>query len=71
MLPPKCITCGRIFADVQLLYEKKIKDIDNNISLSKHDKNENKKKVLNELHINRYCCRSRILTYVDLIQVIV
>jgi DNA-directed RNA polymerase subunit N (RpoN/RPB10) len=71
MLPPKCFTCGRIFADIELEYEKKIQEIENNKKLSLEEMKELKRKLLDDLHVHRYCCRSRILTYVDLIQIII
>jgi DNA-directed RNA polymerase subunit N (RpoN/RPB10) len=30
MLPPKCFTCGRIFADIELDYEKKVVELEIN-----------------------------------------
>ena len=72
MLPPKCFTCGRIFADIELDYEKKVIELEiNKKNLTIEEIKKEKCKILDELHIHRYCCRSRVLTYIDLIKVII
>ncbi len=75
MLPPRCFTCGHVLADIELEYEDKLNEIDNNIRLNDEQKFEEKKKIINKLlpgrWLKRYCCRTRLLSYVDLIKVIV
>jgi len=75
MLPPRCFTCGHVLADIELEYEKILQEIDNNIKISDKEKDTQKKQLIDKLlpgkWKNKYCCRSRLLSYVDLIQIIV
>lgn len=75
MLPPRCFTCGHVLAHIELEYEEKLLEIDNNPKLNSEQKSELKCKLIDKLlpgrWKNRYCCRTRLISYVDLIQVIV
>lgn len=75
MLPPRCFTCGHVLADLELEYEDGIQQIDNNIKLNDEQKAEAKRKLVNKLlpgrWTKRYCCRTRLLSYVDLIKVVI
>jgi len=75
MLPPRCFTCGHVLANIELDYEEGLLNIDNNIKLSDDEKAKNKRDLVNKLlpgrWKNRYCCRTRLLSYVDLIHVVV
>ena len=54
IIPIRCMSCGNPIAH---LYEEYLEKI----------KTEDKKKVLDELKVERYCCRSMFLGHVDLI----
>jgi DNA-directed RNA polymerase subunit N (RpoN/RPB10) len=69
MLPPVCFTCGRLLADIQIPYETEIKKI-NNSNDSELIKQEKKRELLTKFYINNYCCRMRILSYINLIDII-
>lgn len=75
MLPPRCFTCGHVLADLELELESRYEDIDNDINLNEEQRNKEKKKVINELlpdrWSKRYCCRARLISYVDLIKIII
>ncbi len=75
MLPPRCFTCGHVLANLELEFEEKLNEIDNNMKLNAEQKAELKQKLIDKLLPNRwktrYCCRSRLLSYVDLIKIIV
>lgn len=71
MLPPKCFSCGKFLADIQLEYEDGKKEIDANVNLTLEQKRKQKKELLNKLHIVRICCRDIVLTYCDTIHVII
>ncbi len=75
MLPPRCFTCGHVLADLELEYEEKLQEIENNIKLSVEEKASQKRDLVNKLLPGRwklrYCCRTRLLSYVDLIKVVV
>jgi len=75
MLPPRCFTCGHVLANLELEFEDKLQQIDNNVNMSTEDKSKAKRELVNQLLPDRwkkrYCCRARLLSYVDLINVVI
>ena len=75
MLPPRCFTCGHVLANLELEFEENLQHIDNNVKINDDQKADLKRKLVNKLlpgrWNNRYCCRARLLSYVDLIKVVV
>ena len=75
MLPPRCFTCGHVLANLELEFEETLHQIDNNIKLNEDDKSQLKRKLVEKLlpgrWKKRYCCRARLLSYVDLIKIVV
>ena len=59
LVPVRCFTCGNLIADKFEDYQTKLKA------------GEDPEKVLNELQINRYCCRRMLLTTVETIQQVI
>ena len=59
LVPVRCFTCGNLIADKFDDYQTKLKT------------GENPEKVLNDLGINRYCCRRMLLTTVETIQQVI
>ena len=59
LVPVRCFTCGKLIADKYEDYQNKIKT------------GEEPQKVLDELKIERYCCRRMLLTTVESIQQII
>lgn len=55
IIPVRCMTCGKVIAH-------KWDDFN-----SKLDKGENPAKVLNELGIERYCCRAVFIGHRDIL----
>jgi len=70
MLQMKCPTCGTLLGDIQLILEEEIKKIDE-AKISDEEKNIKKEKVINMFGIDRYCCRTRILGYYDIVKIII
>jgi len=58
IIPIRCMTCGKPVGHLWEAYQKETK------------KGRNPQKVLDELGIERYCCRSLFLTHRDLIKTI-
>ncbi|MEM3405605.1 MAG: DNA-directed RNA polymerase subunit N [Candidatus Pacearchaeota archaeon] len=56
IIPVRCFSCGKPIAHLWEEYKKRI------------EKGENTKKVLDELGLERYCCRAMFLGQVDLLQ---
>jgi DNA-directed RNA polymerase subunit N (RpoN/RPB10) len=75
MLPPRCFTCGHVLANLELEFEEKIQEIDNNNQISDDEKAKQKRAVVDKLLPDRwrkrYCCRTRLISYVDLIKVVI
>lgn len=70
MLYPSCPTCHNILADKQLLYEQALEKICNE-KISEEKKSEKKEKLLNDLGLDKICCRMRIISYIDQVNLIV
>ncbi len=70
MLPPVCFTCGHLFADIQVPYEADLIKIDNDANMTDEAKSDAKAALLDKYHIKKYCCRTRILSYVRLVEII-
>lgn len=85
IIPVKCFTCGKVIADKWEYYKEKSKIIDQNVDVSNltiEDLNisQSKKttyfdsvskgKLLDELGLNKICCRRHMLGHVDLIDII-
>lgn len=60
MIPIRCFTCGKIIAEV---YEEYLKRV--------NEKKEDPQKALEELGIQKYCCKRTIFSHVDLIDEII
>jgi len=58
MAPIRCPTCGKPIGHLCVEYTKRVKN------------GENPEKVLDDLGLDRYCCRTAVMTYVDLIDTI-
>lgn len=66
IIPVRCFTCGKIIADVYKDYKKRYLDYKKAIDAGEKPK-EMPKDILDDLGVERYCCRRMILTHVDLI----
>ena len=59
LVPVRCFTCGKLVADKYSDYQTRIKT------------GEDPKKVLDDLGMERYCCRRMLLTTVETIQQVI
>jgi len=75
IIPVKCFTCGEVLGDKYRYYQEQVRKIkaDKNMNINKviYLTEDNIEKtpegeVLDELELNKYCCRRHILTHVDL-----
>lgn len=66
IIPVRCFTCGKIIGDVYEQYKVRKKSYDEAVKAGEKPK-ETPKDILDDLGVNRYCCRRMILTHVDLI----
>ena len=59
LVPVRCFSCGKLIAD-------KFDDFQNGIKTGKEPE-----KILDELDLQRYCCRRMLLTTVETIQQVI
>ncbi|MEM4598336.1 MAG: DNA-directed RNA polymerase subunit N [Candidatus Diapherotrites archaeon] len=55
IIPVRCFSCGNVVGNLYKRFEDEVK------------KGRNPKEVLDELGVNRYCCRRMLLTHVEAI----
>ena len=58
IIPIRCFSCGKPIAQLWEEYKKRTSD------------GENSKKVLDEIGLNKYCCRAMFLGHTDLIELV-
>jgi DNA-directed RNA polymerase subunit N len=56
IIPVRCFSCGKVVGHLWEEYQRRVKN------------GENSEKVLNDLGLERYCCRALFLGHVDLLQ---
>jgi DNA-directed RNA polymerase subunit N (RpoN/RPB10) len=75
IIPVKCFTCGKVIGDLyraflRMVREKKMKnnmEIDEVIYLTNTNAHKTAEgEVLDELQLNKMCCRRHLLTHVDI-----
>lgn len=70
MLPPRCPTCGHCLADIQIPFEEEKNKIIGNNNLNQDEKNKKMSELLTKLGLNKWCCRMRVISYVDLAKIV-
>lgn len=71
MLYATCPTCNNLLADKQIFFEKEKEKIENDKNLSKKDREKEVEKLLDKIGLVRYCCRMRMITYLDQVNIII
>lgn len=68
----KCPTCGRLLADKEIIFEQKIKKINEQYKFKYVEKEKKIIDLMNELKIpvNNSCCKMRLITSIDLFNII-
>ena len=75
IIPIKCFTCGKVLADKWLYYQKRVKQIKNAEGMDTtnviyltqtNTKKTPEGKVMDELGLNKICCRRHMLSHVDI-----
>jgi DNA-directed RNA polymerase subunit N len=57
--PVRCFSCGKVIGHLWEKYKKKVNE------------KESPEKVLNELGLERYCCRRMFISHVELVEDII
>ena len=55
IMPVRCFTCGKVLGSVYETYKKRV------------DMGEDAAKVMDDLGLERYCCRRMLLSHLDII----
>jgi len=66
IIPVRCFTCGRVISDLYEDFVKRYDDYKKAMDAGEKPK-ETPKQILDDLGLERYCCRRMLLTHVDLI----
>ena len=67
IIPVRCFSCGKVISDVYGQYKERKLAYDEAIKNGEKPK-ETPKEILDDLGVDRYCCRRMILTHVDLLE---
>lgn len=75
MIQTRCFSCGHILAHLEVPFILGNEEIDNNVTLNAKQKAAEKRNLVNKLlpgrWKQRYCCRSHLITTVDLSKIII
>lgn len=70
MLYVRCPTCHNLLGHLQIPLEEGKKKICNNPKLTDNEKEEKKRELINSFGLKNYCCKSRLISYVDTIHIL-
>jgi len=69
-----CPSCRELLGDKQKYYERKITEICQRNEMgeykSKEDVDSDKENLINSLGLRRYCCKTRVITYVRSVDIV-
>ena len=70
MIYLKCPSCGTVIGNRQTMYEDGLSKIMDNKNTNNKEKLNQKTKLLNDLGLERYCCKMRVITYINLPKIV-
>ena len=71
MLYPVCPTCGFLLADKEVEFEEELNNICTNEKLDEKQKEIEITKLIKKIGIERYCCKMRLISYVNQAKLII
>jgi DNA-directed RNA polymerase subunit N (RpoN/RPB10) len=71
MIYLKCPTCATVLGNREIEYEKGLEKIMNDNNTNDEKKRELKSKLLNSLLLKNPCCKMRIMSYIQLTEIII
>ena len=71
MIYLKCPTCATVLANREIEYEKKLEKINNDTNINEEQKRKLKTELINSLGLKNPCCKMRIMSYIQLIDIII
>ena len=70
MIYLRCPSCNKVIGNRQQTYEQGLIQIEDNPNLTDEAKLELKTKLIESLEVSRYCCKMRIITFIQLTDII-
>jgi DNA-directed RNA polymerase subunit N len=78
IIPVRCFTCGKVLGNKWTTYERKVKELEEAQSKKKEETSELaanfdqnlKGKILDEMNIERICCRRHMLSHIEIAGII-
>ena len=67
IIPIRCFTCGKVVAPLYEEYAKRYDNYKKAVEAGEKPK-ETPQKILDDLGLDRYCCRRMIISHVDLLK---
>jgi len=67
IIPVRCFTCGKVVSQAYDEYKKRFIEYQRAIQSDEPPK-ETPQEILDDLGIDRYCCRRMIISHVDLLE---
>jgi DNA-directed RNA polymerase subunit N len=67
IIPVRCFSCGKVIGDAYEEYKQRYIEYKKTVDSGENPK-ETPKKILDDLGVDRYCCRRMIITHVDLLE---
>ena len=67
IIPVRCFSCGKVIGDAYEEYKQRYIEYKKTVDSGENPK-ETPKKILDDLGLDRYCCRRMIITHVDLLE---
>ena len=67
IIPVRCFTCGKVVASAYEEFTKRYDEYKKAVDAGEKPK-ETPKKILDDLGLERYCCRRMIISHADLIK---
>jgi len=66
IIPVRCFSCGKVVSEVYEEYKKRHAEYKTSVDSGEKPK-ETPKEILDDLGVDRYCCRRMIIAHVDLV----
>jgi len=67
IIPVRCFSCGNVVSQAYEEYKKRFLEYQKSIDAEEEPK-ETPKQILDDLGVERYCCRRMIISHVDLLE---
>ena len=67
IIPVRCFSCGKVIGSIYEEYRKRYDEYKKAVDAGEKPK-ETPKQILDDLGVDRYCCRRMILSHVDLVK---